>query len=406
MRAGTRSALSIGACLIAAACARSDPGEAERYFREGRWFELRAAVSGQSPDILRAAVATAFNETPAAEDLLRRILRSDPRGPAADDAYDLLCRIYRRTGQYARLAETHRAWAAAFPDSAGARRWGEDRDKFNRPDQVNPLPARTVLRHAGRGYPTVPVSINGIEDQFILDTGAWQSALTEAEARKLGLTVLEETAVLVDASGTQTRFRTAIAEEVAIGPMRFRDVSFAVIDPTGPFADSELGIVGMPMLLGLGTIRWSAEGTVEVGAPAAAPDPGARPNLAFDRTRLLLTADVLGRSVLATLDTGANTTELNANFADLFPALVQKAGTRGTQQLAGIGGARTYDSIALPELAFTVGSREVTLRPASVTLQRLELLGGECCIGNAGHDLLVQGRGFSIDFSRMTVTVH
>jgi hypothetical protein len=32
-------------------------------------------------------------------------------------------------------------------------------------------------------------------------------------------------------------------------------------------------------------------------------------------------------------------------------------------------------------------------------------MGGDCCVGNAGHDLLLQGRGFSIDFSRMTLTV-
>jgi hypothetical protein len=54
---------------------------------------------------------------------------------------------------------------------------------------------------------------------------------------------------------------------------------------------------------------------------------------------------------------------------------------------------------------FTIGSTDVTLRPASITLQRLEIMGGECCLGNAGHDLLIQGRGFSIDFSRMTLGV-
>jgi hypothetical protein len=51
--------------------------------------------------------------------------------------------------------------------------------------------------------------------------------LTEREAEKLGLTVREETAMLADASGTPTTFRTAIAEEVVIGAMRFRSVSFA-----------------------------------------------------------------------------------------------------------------------------------------------------------------------------------
>jgi hypothetical protein len=48
----------------------------------------------------------------------------------------------------------------------------------------------------------------------------------------------------------------------------------------------------------------------------------------------------------------------------------------------------------------------VAVRPATVTRQRLAILGGECCIGNAGHDLLVQGEGFAINFARMTLSIH
>jgi hypothetical protein len=129
------------------------------------------------------------------------------------------------------------------------------------------------------------------------------------------------------------------------------------------------------------------------------------PNLAFDRSRLLLSAGVLDKTVLTTLDTGANTTELNANFADTFPDVVRTAGKRGKADITGIGGSRTFDSVELPELRFTIGAKNVTIRPASVTLQRIETMGGDCCVGNAGHDLLLQGRGFSIDFSRMTLTV-
>jgi hypothetical protein len=109
---------------------------------------------------------------------------------------------------------------------------------------------------------------------------------------------------------------------------------------------------------------------------------------------------------LTTFDTGANTTELNANFVDLFPQVVESEGKRGTSELTGVGGSRAFDSIELPAVVFRIGARDLTLRPASVTLQRLEMLGGECCIGNAGHDLLVQGRGFSIDFSGMMLTVY
>ena len=96
-------------------CTRPAAEDAEQLFRQNRWFDLRAAISERTPALLRAAVATAFNAGTEAETLLWEIVRSQP--DAADDAYELLCRIYRRSGLYARLGETHRQWAAAFPNS-------------------------------------------------------------------------------------------------------------------------------------------------------------------------------------------------------------------------------------------------------------------------------------------------
>ena len=296
----------------------------------------------------------------------------------------------------------YEAWAAAIPTSEAVRTERESYDKFRgRPNQINGPRRRSVLRRNGDGYPTLPISIDGKTDDFIFDTGAWQSAVTEAEARKLGLAIRDDGRVLTDVSGTRVRFRTALATEVVLGEMRFRNVSFAVIESGGVFADAEIGIIGMPMILAMGGINWSKDGSVEFGGPFPRPT-AAEPNLAFDHSRLVLRAEVLGKRVLAALDTGANTTSLNASFAAMFPEAVAK-GKKGTDTLTGIGGARTFESIELPELVFSIVSREAFLRPAVVTMQRIATAGGECCIGNAGHDLLQQGRGFTLDLTTMTL---
>jgi predicted aspartyl protease len=390
------------AVAFCAALAAEPANDLDQLFHAHQWFELRSAVTDRSPSLMRAAVATAFNEPGAAERLLRGVIRSAPTSDAADAAYGMLLQIYRRSGQYRRWRTSYRQWIAAIPDSAAARAEADDEKELaGLPDQVNGRPRRAVLRHDA-GDLTIPVSIDGKVDDYLFDTGAWISVLTERRAMRLGLKIDGARAVIGGASGQSTGFRPAIAKDLDIGGIRFRNVSFAVIDGTGPLADVDGGILGMPILLALGVIRWSPDGAVEIGSPA--PPRRSEANLAFDRNRLLLRTRVLGRDVLTTLDTGASTTDLNANFADTFPDAVRGA-KKGTADIIGVGGTQTFDSVEIPEVSFGIGPAGVLLRPATVTLQRIRVIGGECCVGNAGGDLFKQA-GFTIDFSKMALQLN
>ena len=111
--------------------AQTASGDLESLYRAHQWFELRTAVTDRSPVLMRAAVATAFNNPAEAEKLLRNTTRS------------------------------HTAIGRG----------------------------RRGARHAVGDLSTLPVSINGQTEDFLLDTGAWQSAMTELEARKLGLAI-------------------------------------------------------------------------------------------------------------------------------------------------------------------------------------------------------------------------
>jgi hypothetical protein len=165
---------------------------------------------------------------------------------------------------------------------------------------------------------------------------------------------------------------------------------------------STLAIVGMPVLLALRAIRWTPGGTVEIDS--SAPRQRADANLAFDRNRLLLRTRVFSRDVQTTLDTGATTTDLNANFAETFPQVVQGA-KKGRTDITGVGGTQAFDSLEIPEVRFAIGPAEALLRPAIITLQRIGTIGGECCVGNAGNDLLNQ-TGFTIECSAMTLRLN
>ena len=388
------------ALLVAPAIAQSDRDELSLY-RAGRWFELRTIVTARSPALIQGAVAAAFNDRARAERLLRAVIRSRPSSEAVDDAYALLCRTYLNLGLYTRFASIYREWGTAVPGSTKYRERRNSFDMFEgRPDQIDGRTRSVTVKHDRDSF-TVPVTVNGKTDDFLLDTGALHSVMTDREARKLGLTIGDTIGVMTGASGESTRFRTAIAKNVAVGATSFQNVSFAVLEPVGPWRDAEVGIVGLPLIIGLGAIQWSNDGTADLGrieSTGAAKEP----NLAFDRG-LLLKAEALGQTVVLALDTGASSTDLNENFATQFRSVVER-GTRTTQDITGVGGTRTFDALQLPEVAFTIGSKHVFLRPATITLQRVVQIGGECCVGNAGLDLLIrQSSSVTIDLTAMTL---
>ena len=397
MTSATTVVLGVACCAVLAAQPAAD---LERLFRAHQWFELRSTVTDRSPALMRARVATAFNEPDNAVRILRDIIRSAPKSNDADEAYGMLLQIYRRSGQYRKWATLYREWLQAMPGSTRVREVATDEKELaGLPDQINGRPRRAALRHDPGDF-TIPASVDGTTDDYVIDTGADVSVMTARRAKRLGLTIDSTSRQIGGSSGQLTGFHTAIAKEVVIGGIRFRNVSFAVLDGL-PSAIVDAGIVGMPVLLALGTIRWSPEGAVDIDVPARPVRADA--NLVFDRNDLLLRMRVFGRDVLTTLDTGAQTSDLNANFADTFPEAVDGA-KKGSTAITGVGGTRTFESLEIPEVSFTIGSVVAWLRPATVTLQRMSQIGGDCCVGNAGEDLLTQG--FAINFSRMTLSLN
>lgn len=339
------------------------------------------------------------------ESRLLDIIRTQPASAAARQAHEQLSRIYLRSGQYQRMIANLDAWSNAFPDGEDVRNEKADVEQFRGlPDQVNGPPGHAVLLHGDSSDFSAPLTINGLPATYLMDTGAWLSVMTEAEARRLGMTIRAESGRLGESSGRGVTIRTAVARDVTLGGVTFHDVSFAILPDVEPWRSMPAGrggIIGIPLLLPQGCIRWTRGGSWELGCRA---DRTAEPaNLSFNGNHLLVAAEVSGQRVFLTLDTGAETTDLNENFARQFAGLVQREGTRDTTSVSGLGGAAAISSVTLPELRVTIGGKVVVLRPAHVTRQANAALGGGCCVGNIGLDLLLQTGGLTIDFSTMTL---
>ena len=384
-------------CLTASPSAERQPNAPRFEVDDGRqWFEAGAELNAASSAIRRGAMAAAFNQ-PYAEGILKTVIQWQSGSDAASQAHELLSRIYLRTGQYSRLIENLDRWAASFPNSNELQKEKADVEQFRGlPDQRNGQSRATTLDHESGDDWSVPITINGKPARYLLDTGAWLSVMTESEAKRLGLPIRSGSATLSESSGKGVKVRTTIARNVTIGAVQFQDVSFAVLAGEG-----EGGILGMPIILALGQVKWSNRGTWELAGPSQS-GAGSSRNVVFSANRLLLATSVSGTRVFGALDTGAIDTDLNENFSIQFPDLV-KAGTRQSRDISGLGGTASVASVAVPEVLFQIDTTRAVLRPAHVTLQRTAALGGTCCIGNIGRDLLAQTGEFKLNLSDMTL---
>jgi len=367
---------------------------------DGRqWLNPRSPAS--SP-LAAASRATALNQNDAAEKLLRQIIRRAPRSPEAAEAHKLLSRIYIRTGRYKRATDNLDEWRRNFPDSADAQAERKDVDQLRGlPDQINGPRRTAVLKHDGDL--AIPLSVNGKECTFLLDTGAGVSLITQQAAERLGLEFHGAGGVIGDSSGKGFAAKTAVAKELTLGNMRLKNVSFFVVPDQEPFTSAPVehrGILGVPIQFAVGTWQWSKSGTIRVGEKIA--PGGSQLNLVFYRNKTLVSAEIAGRSVFFTLDSGAIDTDLNSNFVESFGDVVASA-QKTTRDITGVGGTSTFEALILPELKLSVADYPLTLRPAAVTVQRLGAIGGPCCVGNFGDDLLLQGEGFSLDLDNMSL---
>jgi predicted aspartyl protease len=365
-----------------------------------KWVELRAALNKNAPDLYKGAVAVVFNE-PQAERVLASVIKSAPYSDHAYEAHDWLIHLYLRSGAYRRLISHADDRWAAFPDKPEREQERTALAPFRGlPDQINGKRRQSILPHQN-GEIFIPLMINGNPATYFFDTGGWLSCMSESEAKRLGLTIRETAGTLGTGTGARVGFRAAVASELIVGQIHFRDVSFAVFpddqEPWSVLPVGHRGLLGIPILLGLRNLSWNRDGTVAIGMRSTRLDIP-KSNLCFDDDHLAITAFFQDRKILASLDTGALTTDLYETFAKEFATLVSKSGKKDSTEVRGVGNEESFDSITVPDLTFAIGGTNVILRPAHVLLKQI---GPKQFVGNFGMDLLKQTPGFKMDFAAM-----
>jgi predicted aspartyl protease len=401
------------ACTVSVICVHAaEPENLRALYDTRQWFALRDRIADGGPPFYRGAVALAFHDEASAEREFAVLSRSAPRSWDAAEAHSLLATWRAFTGRHRSARSAYRHVVAAKTGEAGAAREMRERELWSRfPDlRVASHRAASARFHVKDGDIFLPLSVNGKPADYLIDTGANHSVITEGEARRMGMRALAASGVQAhDATGAGSGYRMAIAARLDFGGLQLRNVPFLVVpDDRMPFANlppGSRGMLGLPVLVAWRTIRWSRDGVFEAGFPSGPADRAAA-NLCFsgEGPHLLVHGEMLDKMTQMVLDTGAMKSSLLPSFASTFPEFFGRNGRRESTTIVGMNAKKDAAAIVFPEVPVRIGGLRTWLRPA-------ELLEGATLFGKSryelwlGSDLLQRAASVCLDFGAMRITL-
>ena len=396
--------LFVSAFSVAAA----EQGELRKIEESKRIFDLRRALD-QTPNeqrdarYYRALIEARFGREEAAVEHFRAFLTTNPDERMIRKVHDELANAFIRLGRYGEAAEELDQVLRLMSSGDPERRSTSDaRAIFAALKVISPQTVEfgteksLVAKSSKLGLRSLPIEVNTKQAEWVLDTGMTFSTVTESEAKRVGLTLLDSGGRGSSGqTGKELPIRLAIATDLRLGSAHLRNVVFAVVaDNALNFGPDRLsGIVGLPAIRALGSIAVSASGGVRIHSDSTKPQH--EPNMFFDGLTLIAEVSHAGRAVPMTLDTGGTTTYFYSSFRETLTSQERAKLSRQNRRFGGAGGSIKVETELLPKLELelpgrTVGLRGVALRSDTPNPYSDGLLGIDALKG-----------GFAIDFNTM-----
>lgn len=252
--------------------------------------------------------------------------------------------------------------------------------------------------------------LNGRKIGCIFDTGAGVNVVTPRVAEEYGMDMLEAE---VAAEGVDVGVgRVAVAREVVLGDVRFRNVPFYVLDmSTGnEKADAVLSeldvVIGVPVMERLGCIDMDfGRGRMKVGdAPSDDAVAGWVPMHTANNV-LHIEVERSGVKMPFAMDTGSCSSHFDGRYYVENRDFVDIVAQRDTVSLAGFGGTTKVKSAVLPRVCFDVGGRRCCFRHMYVYLPQDADDVADVDYGVFGIDLLLRFDRVWIDMKSMRLGV-
>lgn len=384
-----------------------------------RMDEVRALLptlpETEDGDYVRGLVANRTNDLEASKRYLQRALPKLERkhSPRAANALMTLSDDYQKASAYADQAMALQEAVAHHAKDIGQDAMPGVRDVLALATALRDAPPQTIdfsgssrvpIRRNPLGTLDVDAVANGVAGSWMLDSGANYSVVSESFATRLGLSVKGALEGVGSSTGTAVPSRVAIVDEIHLGSATLHHVAVLVVRDDQlhiklPGREHQISAAfGFPVFQALGRIGFHGDRAISI-APASGPLEGGV-QIYMDSLTPTIMVSTEGPIVPFVLDTGASSTGLSAAY---WNKVKGRAGTwpRAQHASAGMGGAKTFDTVTQPEWKFLLGKDEFALRNVRIETVSRPGPGGPPMFGTLGQDLWAHAEGFTLDFRSM-----
>jgi predicted aspartyl protease len=269
--------------------------------------------------------------------------------------------------------------------------------RIHKPNDVEIAAYRNHFNHL-----MMPVKCGGTADEFIFDSGANLSTITESRATDMGLTLYDSAINVNSSTNISVKTKLAVADSLYVGDILFENVVFLVVpDEQMSFPQVNYyihGIVGFPLIYQMGEIHLRQNGTVFI--PEQTQDKPLR-NMYIETLQPVVQIQSGADSLLFLMDTGATTTDLSAQYYGNHKDAVEKDGTLQRNNRGGAGGMEETTVYLLTNFSYTIGSKNGVL--PEILVNTAAYSNSEHYDGVLGQDVLAQFDKMMLNFQYMYV---
>ncbi len=260
------------------------------------------------------------------------------------------------------------------------------------------LPAR----RDPHGVYRVALTAHDVTRDWIIDTGADHSVISESFAKELGLKLSNQTATTPGFNGLANTIHVATLDRLRIGNAVLSNMVVLVLPDANLSVSTKNGtyiipaLLGYPALQAFGRVRLTADHHFRAGPTLA--ESGESSSMYMDHANVLLLGTVHNQQHLFQLDTGANETVLYSTYYRDFPEDFVGPLRAGTFQGSAVGGTVAAPVDYLDKAELTIAGQVAAIPHVPVQLNASKDPSSRY-EGNLGCDLFGSFHSVTFDFA-------